>query len=169
MKNLILTSLFAIFTLAMQAQSTSFTTVIEGGVKGEATELVPNIELYALNGNNEVNTLIFNENKITGTTTITLTAANNNTAFNNFAQILASSNEHLLSVGHIINGVKSKSASSITGWFGDDANFIGENISSITITYTKVNFEVTDNWTNFSYEMTVKINGATSEMAKASR
>ncbi len=158
MKNLIFTSLFAILTFAAQAQIIgTFTTAIEGGVKGEATTLTPNFEMYSLFGENNVNTAIFNENAITGETTITITNIDGNENFANFINLMTTSSDYLLRVGHTINGVKSRNASTITGWFGEDADFVGEEISQITITYTKVNFKTTDNWTNFSYEMTMDI------------
>ena len=65
----------------------------------------------------------------------------------------------MLRVGHKINGVKSRNASSIAGWFGDDVDFAGQDISFITVSYKKVNIEAVDNWTTFSYELTVEVHG----------
>ena len=161
MKNLIITTLFAIFTItAVQGQVIgTFTHAIEGGVRGTATEFTPTFELYALDGDNDLNTLIFNNKNISENTSITITNTDENANFDNFIQILTASDKHLLRVGHNIGGVKTKNASSISGWFGETTDFIGQEISHITITYTKVNFETTDNWTAFGYELTVEVYG----------
>jgi hypothetical protein len=168
MKNFFLTTIFAIFTLAAQAQLIgTFTTTIEGGVKGTGTEFTPQIELYALNGNNEVKTLIFEDKNISEETTLTISKNDENVNFNNLIALLSSSNDHLLRIGHKINGVKSKNASSISGWFGENVSFVGQNISYITVYYKKVNIASADNWTTFSYELTLEVHGGQSDVVTA--
>lgn len=163
MKNFLLTATLVIFTLTAQAQLiSSFTTSIEGGVKGTASEFTPQIELYSLTANNNTNTLIFNTENVSDETTLTISKEDGNANFENFINILTTSNDDLLRVGHKINGVKSRNASSITGWFGDNVDFIGQDINFITITYKKVSIDTIDNWTTFSYELTVEIHGSQS-------
>lgn len=172
MKNLIITSLFAILTFAAQAQIIgTFTTSVEGGIKGEATALTPNFEMYSLYGDNDLNTVVFNENTVTGETTITITNVDGNENFTNFINLMTTSSDYLLRVGHTINGVKSRNASTIAGWFGENTDFVGETINQITITYSNVNFETTDNWTTFSYDMTMDVytNSDVEVAAKANR
>jgi hypothetical protein len=164
MKNFLSTLTLVIFALTAQAQLMgSFTTSIEGGVKGTANEFTPQIELYSLSGNNDLNTLIFNEENVADEATITISTEDENVNFENFTNILTASSDVLLRVGHKINGVKSRNASSITGWFGDNADFVGEDISFITVSYTKVAINTVDNWTSFSYELTVEIHGNQSQ------
>ena len=160
MKNLVITATLVIFALTAQAQLIgSFTTNIEGGVKGTASEFTPQIELYSLAGN-DTKTLIFDTKNVSTETTLTISKEDGNVNFENFINILTTSNDDLLRVGHKINGVKSRNASSINGWFGDNVDFIGQNIDFITVTYTKVNIDTVDNWTTFSYELTVEIHGS---------
>lgn len=164
MKTFFLTAILAIFTLTAQAQLIgSFTTTIEGGVKGEGSEFIPQIELYALNGDNEMKTLIFNNENISKETTLTISSEDKNANFQNFINILSTSSSHLLRVGHKINGVKSRNASSISGWFGDNVDFLDQDISFITVSYKKVNISAEDNWTTFSYELTLEVHGKQSD------
>ena len=122
----------------------------------------PQIDLYSLSGSNELKTLIFNTENVSNETSLTISNEDGDVNFNNFINVLSASSDQLLRVGHKINGVKSRNASSITGWFGDNADFIGEDISFITVSYKKVSIETVDNWTNFSYELTVEIHGSQS-------
>ena len=164
MKTFFLTAILAIFTLTAQAQLIgTFTTSIEGGVKGEGSEFTPQIELYALDGNNEMKTLIFNNENISNETTLTISSEDGNANFQNFINTLSTSSSHLLRVGHKINGVKSRNASSIAGWFGDNVDFLDQDISFITVSYKKVNINSVDNWTTFSYELTLEVHGNQSE------
>lgn len=160
MKNLIITLTFIILAITTNAQVIGTVThTIEGGIKGTATQFTPTIELYALNGENTLNTLIFNDNTVSTDTTITIYNTDENTNFEHFIQTLTSSTDHLLRVGHNIRGVKTRNAASISGWFGENTDFIGEDVSHITITYTKVQFETENNWTFFGYEMTLEVHG----------
>lgn len=170
MKNFIIITSFILFTFSLNAQTIgSFTTTVEGGVKGTATEITPTIELYNYITKNTDNTLLFENTTVEAGQEVTCTIASNedDAAFSNFAHLLSASQNHLLKVGHTINGVKSSNAASITGWFGDDANFLGKNITSITITLKNVKFETTDSWTTFSYDMSVTISGTDTNVAKA--
>lgn len=171
MKNLIIIVSLTLFSISLNAQTLgTFTTSIEGGIKGAATQITPTIELYNYINKNTDNTLLFENNTVEAgqEVTFTITSNEDDGSFSNFANILASSQNHLFKVGHVINGVKSNNAASITGWFGDDANFLGKNITSITVTLKNVKFETTDNWTNFSYEMSVTISGTDDNVAKVS-
>jgi hypothetical protein len=164
MKNFLSTLTLVIFALTAQAQLIgSFTTNVEGGVKGEGNEFTPQIELYSLSGKNDVKTLIFDNENISTETSVTISNEDGNDNFNNFINLLTASSDQLLRVGHKINGVKSRNASSITGWFGENADFVGEDISFITVSYAKVAINSIDNWTTFSYELTVQIHGSQSE------
>ena len=164
MKNLLLTVTLVIFTLTAQAQLIgSFTTSIEGGVKGAGSEFTPQIELYSLNGDNDIKTLIFAEENVSNEATLTISKEDGNVNFQNFINTLSSSSSHLLRVGHKINGVKSRNASSIAGWFGDNADFLDQDISYITVSYKKVNINAGDNWTTFSYELTLEVHGTQSD------
>lgn len=169
MKNFIIIVSFTFFTFSLNAQTIgTFTTSVEGGVKGTATEITPTIELYNFITKNTNNTLLFENTTVAAEQEVTFSIASNeaDAAFSNFANILSTSQNHLLRVGHTINGVKSSNAASVTGWFGDDVNFLGKNITEITITLKNVKFQTTDNWTNFSYEMSVTISGTDSNVAK---
>jgi len=171
MKNLIIIISFALFTFSMNAQTIgTFTTTVEGGVKGTATQIIPSIELYNLNNKNTDNTLLFDKVIAEAGKSInfTITSNNDDSEFGNFSNILASSQNHLLRVGHTINGVKSNNAATLTGWFGDNANFLGKNVTSVTVTINNLKFETTDNWTKFSYEMVVTISGTDTNVAKVS-
>ena len=172
MKNFALIISFTIIALTSNAQVLgTLTTTVEGGVKGTETSFSPIIELYALDAaNRNSNTLIFDANTVNGTDEVSFTITNNtdDSEFEAFANTLNTSAEHLLRIGHTIKGIKSQSASSINGWFGDDADFIGKNITHITITYKNITFNTKDNWTNFSYELEVKIFGNQAVIAEMS-
>jgi hypothetical protein len=162
MKNLALIITISFLAFTSQAQVLGIlTTSVEGGVKGATNTFSPIIELYALNAANTNNTLLFDAFTVNGTEEVTFTITNNNddAEFEAFANTLATSSAHLLRVGHDINGVKSKSASSLTGWFGDDVDFVGNNIERITVIYTNIQFNTENNWTTFSYDLEVKVFG----------
>lgn len=164
MKNFLSTLTLVIFALTVQAQLIgSFTTSIEGGVKGEGSEFTPQIELYSLSDDNDVKTLIFNEENVSDNATATISKEDGNINFENFINFLSTSNDHLLRVGHKINGIKSRNASSIASWFGDNADFLGQDINFITVSYSKVAINSVDNWTTFSYELTVEVHGSQSK------
>ncbi|MGB0862596.1 MAG: hypothetical protein ACPG19_07350 [Saprospiraceae bacterium] len=165
MKNLVLiiTITFLAFTTQAQVLGT-FTTSVEGGVKGATNSFSPMIELYALNAPKTNNTLLFDAFTVKGTEEVTFSIANNNddAEFEAFSNILSTSASHLLKLGHNISGVKSQSASSLTGWFGDDVDFLEKNIERITVTYKNIQFNTENNWTSFSYDLEVKVFGSQS-------
>ena len=73
MKNLVITAILVIFTLTVQAQLIgSFTISTEGGVKGTGNEFTPQLELYALNNNNDIETLIFDNENVSNETILFL-------------------------------------------------------------------------------------------------
>lgn len=163
MKNLALIITISFLALTSQAQVLgTLTTSVEGGVKGTTNTFSPMVELYALNAVNTNNTLLFDAFTVKGTEAVTFTVTNSNddAEFESFANTLSTSASHLLRIGHNINGVKSQSASSLTGWFGGDVDFIGKNIERITITYTNIQFNTENNWTTFSYDLEVKVFGS---------
>ncbi len=163
MKHLTIIIAFIAFSTVANAQLLgTFTTQAEGGIKGTGATFTPTIELYLPASDKQTNTLIFDQLSIGAGEEVSFTLTNNSddSEFENFVTAITTSSEYLLKVGHVINGIKSNSASSIESWFGEDADFVAEEISSITITFKNVTFEndTENNWTDFSYEMSLSIN-----------
>ncbi len=169
MKNSIIIFIFTFFTLALNAQTLgTFTTSVEGGIKGTANAIAPTLELYDYINKTTNNTSLFeNITAQTGeTANFSLNSYNNDKKFANFTNILTTSPSHLLKVGHVVNGVKANNAASLTGWFGENVDFTGKNITSISVSLKNIKFETVDNWTTFSYEMTITIYGSDDNVAK---
>ncbi len=177
MKNLviIIIALFA-FTSTSNAQLlTSLSTKTEGGIIGNVTSIIPQIAFHEANTELMNQTMLFADATITNNDNemiLTIDADNGGINFQNFCATLTSNANATLKVGHKINKVKNHVGRSVQEWFAN-ADLTNEEISKVELVLTKVNLDnSTDNWTNFSYEITLNIYGADStvqELATTSK
>ena len=161
MKNLVIIIAAVLFSINANAQSVlgTFSTSVEGGVAKQVNSLQPNIQFHSMNPFEDVTATLDEATVEAGNTTITIASNSDDNDFISFINVLSSTDEHLLKVGHNVGGVKAHTASNINAWFGEDANFLGKDIAKIEITYNNVTFNASENWTDFNYEMTVTIYG----------
>lgn len=173
MKNLaiittIILAVTANFGLAQTQILGTFTTNVEGGVRGTVETITPVLEFYLPKSlrnaaTSQVNTRLLEDIKIEAGKDMVVTVSNNgdDAEFENFVNVLTTSSVHLLNVGQEVNGIKSKNASSLVGWFGDDTNFTERNITNIVISIKSISFVSTnEGWTDFKYEMSVTLYGS---------
>ena len=166
MKNLaiIIIALFA-FTNTSNAQLlTSLSTKTEGGTIGNVTSIIPQIAFYEANTDLMNQTMLFADAIITSNknqTVLTVDADNGGMNFQNFCTLLTSDENAMLKVGHKVNKVKNHIGRTVQDWF-ENIDLSNEEISKVELVITKVNFDnATENWTNFSYEITLNIYGTT--------
>jgi hypothetical protein len=155
-KMLVWIFLLAISIPSLQASKIgTLSTVVSGGIDGNKSGFTP---FVAFKGGKA----LFADKTVipqAGTASFTLASDLDDPNFAAFIQQLTDSKDEFLSVGHSIGGVTSDVASLESAWFGGLV-FEGKKVSHITLTYSNLKFDksaTSDEWTNFSYELTLTV------------
>jgi hypothetical protein len=168
MKNIALVIIALLIGTVANAQLlASLTTSTEGGVAEKIENFRPQVVFFEKGGNLAAETLLFDNEvvKSTGNTTVfSMNASNGSINFAAFCNQLKNC-EAILRVGHDINNIKTYTGRSVQNWFNTDLN--GAKIDKIELIYTKVQFTTSEDWTDFSYEVTLNVYGAEHLTAQA--
>lgn len=170
MKNILIAIIIVAASLQTNAQEllATFTTEIEGGVIGIENKFTPHIEFRSIDGTSSTNSTIFDHVapvQQQDSIAYIISSDSEDENFTNFINLLTSSDDHLLKIGHKINGVKSHIARQVSSW--DENNTLkNASVNQIIIVYKKINFSnfekninASQNWTDFSYEVSINVYG----------
>jgi hypothetical protein len=160
--NQILRSAAIIFLVLIFANQTfaakvaTFTTHINGGIASNEYHFTPYI---AFKGDAP----LFSTRMITTAdegVTFVISSDFDDVNYTNFINKLTNSEDEMLSIGHKIGQIKTEVSNNESNWF-KDLKIKKDEITFITLTYKNLKFEPSttnkDEWTNFSYELTVSI------------
>lgn len=138
------------------AKVATFTTSVNGGIASNEYHFTPYI---AFKGD----TPLFSTRIITTADegiTFVIASDFDDENYTNFINKLTNSEDEILSIGHKIGKIKTDVSNKESNWF-KDLKIKKDEITFITLTYKNLKFEPSttnkDEWTNFSYELTVSI------------
>ena len=148
--------LFNFQTQIFAAKVATFTTSIKGGIASSEYNFTPYV---AFKGD----TPLFSTRVVTTAdegVTFVIASDFDDVNYTTFINKLTNDEDEMLSIGHKIGKIKTEVSNKESNWFtGLKVN--KDEITYITLTYTNLKFEPSttnvNEWTNFSYELTVSI------------